>query len=236
MIWVHRKDQFAFRQQNDELSFLRASMFKLLRKAIIGLLLLILGGVAYYFLGNPSYRRALTQESEEIKERLQDQKRFAWTGTAVIVDVVKGDRAMVDTEANHKVLVRLAGIDAPELPLDRFHKGQPLAEESRDHLAQLVKGKAVNMDILGTDPDKRPLVLLTLDSVLINAKMVEAGLAEAASETSETMPAKFKHRIENAEFKARQERLGIWSLTNYVRPVEFRIRQKMAVKTGYGTD
>jgi micrococcal nuclease len=211
-------------------------MFKLLRKAIIGLLLLILGGVAYYFLGNAVYRRALTQKSEEIKERLQEQKRFAWTGTAVVVDAVKGDRAMVDTEANHKVLVRLAGIDAPELPLDHYHKGQPLAEESRDHLAQLIKGKAVNMDILGTDPDKRPLVLLMLDSALINAKMVEAGLAEAASETSEAMPAKFKHQIENAELKARQERLGIWSLTNYVRPVEFRIRQKMAVKPGYGTD
>jgi endonuclease YncB( thermonuclease family) len=211
-------------------------MFKLLRKVLVGGLVLILGAIALYFLGNPANRRALTQRAEEIKERVQDDKKFVWTGTAVVVDAVKGDRATVDTEANHKVIVRLAGIDAPELPLDHFHKGQPFAEESRDHLATLAKGKAVEMGIVGTDADKRPLVLLTLDGTLINAKMVEAGLAEAAGETSASIPAKLKHLIENAELKARQERLGIWTLTNYVRPVEFRIRQKMAVGPHYGTD
>src|SRR5258707_273957 len=119
-------------------------MFKLLRKAVIGVIVLILGAISYYFVGNPVYRRELTQSAEEIKERIQDDKKYAWTGTAVVLDASKGDRATVDTESNHKVMVRLAGIDAPELPLDRFHTGQPFAEESRDHLAQLIKGKAVD--------------------------------------------------------------------------------------------
>src|SRR6266536_1128023 len=116
-------------------------MFKLLRKAIIGLGILLLGAIAYYLLSDPVYRHKLTQKSEEISERIKDDKKFLWTGTAIVVDAVKGDRVTVDTEANHKVIVRLAGIDAPELPMDRFHKGQPFAEESRDHLAQLIRGK-----------------------------------------------------------------------------------------------
>ena len=159
-------------------------MFKGLRYIVFVALALIVSGVLYHFIGDGE-RRVLTQRTEEIREQLKGEKPFAWTGTAVVVDAIKGDRATaVDTEANHKVIVRLAGIDAPELPVNHTRKGQPFAEESRDHLAELVKGKAVDMAIIGTDPDKRPLVLLTLDGTLINAKIVEAGLAEFASETS----------------------------------------------------
>ena len=197
---------------------------------------MIAGLVGYHFLGNPDYRRQLTQKTQEISEQVKGEQKFAWTGTAVVVEAIKGDRATVDTEANHKVVVRLAGIDAPEVGPDRFHKGQPYAEESRDHLAQLVKGKAVEMSIIGPDPDKHPLVLLTLDGTLINAKMTEAGLAEAAAETSAGIPAKMLHAIENGELKAKQARLGIWTLTNYVRPIEYRIRQRATVSGRYGTD
>jgi endonuclease YncB( thermonuclease family) len=200
-------------------------MFNLLRKILTGLAVLILGEILYYFMGNPLYRRELTQKAQEIKETVLDDKPIAWTGTAVVVDAVKGDRATVDTEDNQKVTVHLAGIDAPELPLDRFYKGQPFAEASREYLARLVKDKAVNMDVLGNDPDEQPLVLLSFNNELINAKMVEAGLAEAASETFSPIPARQRHAIENAQLKAKEERLGIWTLTNYVRPVEFRIRQ-----------
>jgi len=211
-------------------------MFKLLRKSMMVVLILVAGVIVYHYLGNPTYRRQISQETEEIREKINDEKKFAWTGTAVVLEAMKGDHAKVDTEANQKVIVRLAGIDSPELPLDRFHKGQPFAEESRDCLSQLIKGKAVEMAIVGTDPDKRPLVLLTLDGALVNARIVEAGLAEVASETAGSIPAKQRHTIENAELKAKQGRLGIWTLTNYVRPIEFRIRQKETKGTRYGTD
>jgi micrococcal nuclease len=211
-------------------------MFELLRKIIIGVIALVLGAILCYFLGNPLNRRHLKQKAQEIKEKVEGDKKVAWTGTAVVLNAVKGDRVMVDTEDNQKVMVRLAGIDAPELPLDRFHEGQPFAEDSRDYLTKLVKGKAVTMDILGTDRHRRPLVLLSFDNTLINAKMVEAGLAEAARETSAAIPAKQRHVIENAELKAKQEQLGIWALTNYVRPVEFRMRQNTIVRKCHRAD
>ena len=201
-------------------------MFKLLRKILFLLLAAILGATAYHYLSNADYRRELVQKAEEAREVLkEDKKGVPWTGTAVVAEVVKGDRAKVDLEASRKVLVRLAGIDAPELAKDRYHKGQPLAEQSRDYLLKLIQGKAVEMAIVGTDATKTPLVLLTLEGVLINAKVVEAGFAEVTTETSEPIPAKQRHAIENAELKAKKGRLGIWGLTNYVRPVEFRIRQ-----------
>ena len=88
----------------------------------------------------------------------------------------------------------------------------------------LVKGKAVEMSIVATDEMKTPIVLLTLDGVLVNAKVAEAGYAEVTTETLESLPAKLRHALQNAELSAKRNNRGIWALTNYVRPVEFRIR------------
>jgi endonuclease YncB( thermonuclease family) len=197
-----------------------------MRKALIGLLLLGAAGTGYYFLHNPTYRRGLVQTAEEVKEDLGPEKKSVWNGTAVVTDALEGDLLTVKTEQFPKVTVHLAGIDAPVLPADRPAKAQPLAEESRQYLAQLAKDKAVDMAIVGTDIQKRPLVLITLDGSLLNAKMVEAGLAEMFTETATNIPAKPKHAIANAETNARQHHLGIWGLTNYVRPSEYRIRYR----------
>jgi endonuclease YncB( thermonuclease family) len=206
-------------------------MFKVLRKTLIVLLVGSMGVVAYAYLRNADHRRQIAQTAEELREDLKEEKRgYAWTGTAVVVDAVKGDRVKVDLETSRKVLVRLAGIDAPELPLDRFHKGQPLAEESRDYLGELLKGKAVEMAVVGTDAIKTPVVLLTLDGALVNAKVAEAGYAEVTPETLELMPAKIRHAVQNAELRAKRNNRGIWGLTNYVRPVEFRIRHSGSQK------
>ena len=195
-----------------------------MRKIVIGLLLLGTAGMIYYFLHNPFYRRELVQTAEEVKEDLSPEKKIPWSGTAVVTEALEGDLLTVKTEQFPRVTVRLAGIDAPVLPLEHPAKAQPLAEESRQYLAQLAKDKAVDMAIVGTDFQKRPLVLITVEGSLLNAKMVEAGLAEAFSETATNIPAKPRHAIANAEASARQNHAGIWGLTNYMRPSEFRIR------------
>ena len=200
-------------------------MFRLMRKIVVGLLLLGVGGAAYYFLHNPTYRRGLVQTAEEVEEDLGPEKRYAWSGLAVVTDTLEGDVLTVKTEQFPKVTVHLAGIDAPVLFVEHPARSQLLAEESRQYLSQLAKDKAVEMAIVGTDLQKRPLVLITLDGGgLLNAKMVEAGMAEAFADTSTNIPAKPKHAIANAEANAREHRLGIWGLTNYVRPSEYRIR------------
>ena len=199
-------------------------MFRRMRKIVIGLLLLGAAGVGYYFLHNPFYRRELVQTAVEVKEDLSPEKKYAWSGTAVVTEALDGGLLAVKTEQFPRVVVHLAGIDAPVFSAEHRTKAQPLAEESRDYLTQLTKDKAVEMVIVGTDYQKRPLVLITLDGALLNAKIVEAGLAESFAETATNLAAKPKHAILNAEASARQRHLGIWGLTNYVRPSEYRIR------------
>jgi endonuclease YncB( thermonuclease family) len=202
-------------------------MFKLLRKVVMVALLAIVGGVAFYFLSQPSYRREIAQTAEEFKEAVKDEKmRPIWKGTAVVVEVLAGDTVRVDTEGSRNVIVHLAGIDAPEMPEKAKRNGQPLAEESRNFLSENLNGKAVSMAILKMDAAKRPLVLLTLDGALVNAKVVGAGFAESGADGIECIPAKLRHAIENAELSAKEHRFNIWGLTNYVRPAEFRIRQQ----------
>jgi endonuclease YncB( thermonuclease family) len=200
-------------------------MFKLLRKmAILTALVLVAAPIVIYY-RNPVYKRNLAQKTEQLREQLNEtQKKPVWNGTVVVVDALEGDRLVVNLEGSPGVTVRLAAIDAPEMP-DKFKKnGQPLAEESRNLLARLVKDKAAEMDIVGTDDTKCPLVLLTVGGVLVNAEIVRAGLAETGAEGMDSLPAKLRHDLENAQYVARQGQTNIWGLEDYVRPVEHRIR------------
>jgi micrococcal nuclease len=207
-------------------SRLSSPMFKRLRRFFIIVFVVGVGAVAYHYLGNPAYQRKIVQTAQEVREDLRDEKKQRWSGTVVVVEAVDGDKLLVNTETSQKVKVSLVGIDAPELGVDRLRPGQPLAEESRQYLSQLTTNQAADMAIVATDASKRPLVLLTVDGALVNAKMVAAGLAEVTAEETQNIPVKLKHEIENAELTARQNRLGIWALTNHVRPVEYRIRQR----------
>ncbi len=62
--------------------------------------------------------------------------------TVVVADVLEGDTVVVNPEATPGIVACLAAVVAPEMP-DKFKRnGQPLAEESRNLLATLVKEKA----------------------------------------------------------------------------------------------
>jgi hypothetical protein len=68
-----------------------------------------------------------------------------------------------------------------------------------------------------------------VDGEFVNAKVAAAGFAESGGEGLSDMPAKLKHAIQNGELLAKRQKLQIWSLPNYVRPVEHRIRQQKAL-------
>lgn len=199
-------------------------MFRFLRKLVLWTILILIAGAVSLYFRSPSNRRNAAQAAERVREQFNDKKKPTWTGTVVVADVLEGDTVVVNTEATPGIVACLAAVDAPEMP-DKFKRnGQPLAEESRNLLATLVKDKAVEMSIVGSDPAKRPLVLLTSNDRIINVEMARAGLAEAGAEGSDALPARIRQAIENAELAARQQRTNIWALPNYVRPVEHRIR------------
>jgi len=101
--------------------------------------------------------------------------------------------------------VRLAGIDAPELPV-----WEPYAAKAKTYLAEMVLNKTVDIRGYGLGPVNRVLGVISINGKDINLEMVRAGLAVAfrgrAPKGFDPTP-----YIE-AEIEAKQARRGMWSL------------------------
>jgi micrococcal nuclease len=123
--------------------------------------------------------------------------------------VVDGDTLAITTKqgkVRHRELIRLIGIDAPEL-------GQhPWGQRSQRHLRKILKknGGAVRFeyDVEERDRYGRLLAYAWLaDGTLLNERMVRSGYALAY-----TLPPNVKHAtsIADAQKKARQRHAGLW--------------------------
>lgn len=90
-----------------------------------------------------------------------------------VVGVHDGDTLTLLTDENQRVKVRLAEIDAPEL-------GQPYGRQAKKVLSDLVFGKLIRVDSLGTDRYGRVLGRVFvggLYTVNVNEAVVSAGAA-----------------------------------------------------------
>ena len=203
-------------------------MFKKLRRVCIALFLLCLVGTCAYFLSKPSNRRFIAQKAAEIKEQVKTgEKQPTWQGVVVVTNVFDGDTVAVRTEQFPLVVVRLAGIDAPEMPIaakKTAYPGQPMAQESADYLRYLLQDKSFTMSIMTVDFQTRPVVLLMDGDRILNLEPVASGMAEVSEESFGALPVKIQNALKNAELEAREKKRGIWALENYQRPVEYRLR------------
>jgi endonuclease YncB( thermonuclease family) len=147
------------------------------------------------------------------------------TVTGIVTKVSDGDTIHLTTPEQTKLKVRLYGIDAPETPkinhrTGRVNKpGQPYGDESWKSLENKIMGKQVKMDILDVDKYKRMVGMIWLGDRNINLEMVREGCAEAFVEY---LKDPYKQEFIKAEKEARSEKKGIWSLSNYERPRDFR--------------
>lgn len=125
-----------------------------------------------------------------------------------IVRVSDGDtvHAMIDGRA---VRVRLAAIDAPE-------SGQAFGERARRALADMVVGRDVELHQVGVDVHKRPLVVLSVEGVSVNAELVRLGWAWVFRRYSNDTA------LVALEDSARRNRWGLWVDPRPVSPWEFR--------------
>jgi len=117
--------------------------------------------------------------------------------------------------------VRLAGIDAPEVPSGRKKTGQPFGIEAKNFLNNQVKGKSIQIRQTDLDHYNRPIVEMFRDGININRNIVQSGYAEAYRGKGKAK------RIDSAayladEAAAQKASLGIWSQKNYVSPATFR--------------
>lgn len=69
---------------------------------------------------------------------------------ATITHVADGDILTARTKESTKLRIRLAGIDAPEIPHGTT-PGQPFGNDATRFMAHLVLGKTVTVAVLGVD-------------------------------------------------------------------------------------
>lgn len=142
---------------------------------------------------------------------------------AVVLKVYDGDTVLV-SRSGGTVLVRLAGIDAPERAKKPTESAQPFSRKAWNYLSERVKGQQVVVLEWGTDRYGRRLGEILLKGTNINIEMVRTGLAEVyrgrTPDGFDTAP------YRSAETKARKAAIGVWSLGDrYVSPVDWKHRR-----------
>jgi micrococcal nuclease len=141
-------------------------------------------------------------------------------GQYQVTHVIAGDTIKVD-DGTKKITVRLAGIDAPEIPQRNNQTGQPFNQRSKKHLSSLVLNQVVDINSYGFDADGRMLGEIIFEGKNINLVMVQAGLAEVyRGKPASGMDMKLYWK---AEEEARKANRGMWALGDkYVSPWEWR--------------
>ena len=152
------------------------------------------------------------------------------TVTGTVTQVSDGDTIQVTTPEQTKLRVRLYGMDAPETPkinqrTGHINKpGQPYGEESWRALEAKIMRKQVRLDIIDIDQYKRMVGVIWIGDRNINLEMVKEGFAEAYLEY---LKKPYRAQFIQAEKESRSARRGIWSLSGYERPSDFRKRLKV---------
>jgi len=136
----------------------------------------------------------------------------SFTGT--VVRVPDGDVLRVLSSGKLKE-VRLADIDCPEA-------AQPYGPEAKKYTAMAALGKAVNVKVIGVDPEGRIIgqVRLLISGRNINNELLQVGLAWWHWPSSHNM------ELGDVELAAREKKLGLWQDPNPVPPWEFKEETK----------
>ncbi len=143
--------------------------------------------------------------------------------TFKVVKVIEGDLIKVLSNRG-ELLVRLVGIDAPEVWKQDPRESQPFALRARDYLANLIENKLIKIRACGIKTGKYVAGEVFLGKKDINLEMVKEGYAEVLKVC---IPSGLNlSAFERAEAEARRAKKGIWSLGDkYVSPATWRKRR-----------
>jgi tetratricopeptide (TPR) repeat protein len=128
----------------------------------------------------------------------------------VAVDAIDGETLDV-TVNNRPTRVRLSVVTAPKKP-------KPLAEVARLHLALLVKGKQIDVEARGLDPNGDIVGIVTLNGNDVGLQMVRDGAAFYNRAFADNLPDQTRKLYEECEDAARSEARGVWQ-TSVVTPL-----------------
>lgn len=125
-----------------------------------------------------------------------------------VVAIIDGDSIKFST-GDDILRVELAGIDAPEI-------GQSFSDTSIFYLKDLIDGRHVRIEVLGTNDYGDIIGEVFLNQLPINRLMLTEGYAWATR-------GKFRNRSwDSLESLARNKRMGLWRMDNPVPPWSYR--------------
>lgn len=123
-----------------------------------------------------------------------------------------------------KLRIRLAGIDAPETAHGPKQPGQPLGNEAKAALTQLLRGGQIRVLVVDVDRYRRAVACVYVGDAFVNETMVRRGMAYAYHQYIKTLPAPERERVLNAEREAKRAGVGVWGLRDAELPADYRRR------------
>ena len=136
-----------------------------------------------------------------------------WSGdcSGRLVDVADGDTVTILNSGNKQIMVRLAGIDAPEV-------GQAFGEEAKSQLSKLILGRHVRCEAEKRDRAGKAIGKILLDGTDVNLLMVRTCLAWHYKRHEGAQSRVDRAAYAKAEAFARDGRCGIFQDVNPTPP------------------
>ena len=138
---------------------------------------------------------------------------FSHGFSALVSHVTDGDTIKIEYE-NKQIIVRLAGIDTPEIK-------QPFGTESKEALIDKVINKEVVIEGEKKDRYGRLIADIKVNDRWINRELVEEGFAWHYKKYSKDT------QLAEAELSARELNRGLWKDENPIPPWEYRKLKKV---------
>lgn len=157
------------------------------------------------------------QNNEQLEKSESEDSGYNLTKLDAVVErVIDGDTVTVKFEDGQIETLRLLLIDTPE----SVHPNKPpemYGEEASNHAKRmLASGRKVTVEIGNPERDKynRMLAYIWIGNVNLNKHMIERGFARVAYVFPPNI--KYLEEFKEAEQRAREKGIGIWSVEGYV--------------------
>lgn len=191
-------------------------------KILILLLLVLLS----FFVNSATAQTAAATTAAEISDADFADVQLVISGTfperavtGKVIGVHDGDTATVLDNDKVQYKFRFNGIDAPELKMD-------FGQKSKQNLSDLIFGKEVTVHYSKVDKYGRFVGTIFVGSTDANLEQIKAGLAWHYKKYQSEQKEADRKSYADAEVKAKDAKLGFWTLANPVAPWDYRTALK----------
>jgi len=132
---------------------------------------------------------------------------------AKVIGVTSGDAIVVKLDDKTQQIVRLEGIDCPEMK-------QAYGDSAKMATVALCFDKRVRVEKVGIDTYGRTLAFVYVNDLCINKELLRKGLAWHYKDFNDDP------ELAQLETEARTKKVGLWSQPDPVAPWDFRHRRK----------